>query len=68
VGVTDTDGDWVEDGEADADAVVGLGDADGEALGLVLGVEVALADGDVEGKRDGVAGAEVVSFPRSAAG
>jgi hypothetical protein len=58
-GVTDADGDEVADG--DSEEVVGLGDADGE--GLVLGVEVALADGDAEAERDGVAlwvGAEVV--------
>jgi len=60
VGVTDVDGDELAEG--DAEEVVGLGDADGEELGLVLGVGVALADGEVEGEgeRDGVAGAEVV--------
>src|SRR5271165_1543469 len=65
VGVIVADGDEVADGDAEGDAeeeVVGLGDADGEALvlGLGLGVGVALADGLVEGERDGVAGAEVV--------
>ena len=68
VGVIVAGGDAVADGDAEGDAeeVVGLGDADGEALvlglGLVLGVGVALADGEVEGEgeRDGVAGAEVV--------
>ena len=58
MGVTDADGDEVAEG--DAEEVVGLGDVDGEALGLVLEVGVALADGDAEGERDGVTRAEVV--------
>jgi hypothetical protein len=58
--VTVTDGDADADGDADGDAdeVLGLGDADGETLGLVLGVGVALADevlelGDADGESRG---------------
>lgn len=47
--------------DGDADEVLGPGDADGETLGLVLGVGVALADEVLGlGDADGEAGADVV--------
>ncbi len=47
--------------DGDADEVLGLGDVDGETLGLVLGVGVALADEVFGlGDADGEAGADVV--------
>jgi len=49
-----------DDGAAEGDVVeLGVGEADGEELGLGLGVEVVLADGVAEGERDGVVGAEL---------
>ena len=53
VGVTEADGVTEELGDALGVGELVVGDADGDVVGVVV------ADGEVDGERDGVAGAEV---------